>query len=113
MHRNATADIRIFVIWEPVLPTDWSRPDASITSNVPDRRALHYWDPNRRLSALYGSSANAANLAATSTISFKMKDVIWDAALVYPPGARWGAHAERLVAPVYKYADSLLTGGVN
>jgi hypothetical protein len=51
---------------------------------------------------------NAAKLAASSTISFRMKDVIWDAALVYPPGARWGAQARLMAAPVFKYADSLL-----
>jgi hypothetical protein len=48
-------DIRIFVVWEPVLPTEWSRPDASITSNVADNRALHYWDYTHRLSGMYGT----------------------------------------------------------
>jgi hypothetical protein len=108
LRKYPAEDIRVFVIWEPVLPTDWSRPDASITSNVADNRALHYWDYTHRLSGMYGDAVNAAKLAASSTISFRMKDVIWDAALVYPPGARWGAQARLMVAPVFKYADSLL-----
>jgi hypothetical protein len=99
----------MFVIWEPVLATDWSRPDASITSNLPDPRVIHYWDRDHRLSRLYGGAANAVNLAGTSVIKFKMKEVIWDTALVYRAGARWRVPARLLVAPVYKFADSLLT----
>jgi len=33
-------------------------------------------------------------LAGTRQIGFRMKDVVWDAALVYPPGARVGTTGE-------------------
>jgi hypothetical protein len=33
-----------------------------------------------------------------------MKDVIWDTALVYPPGASWGTQAKLMVAPVVKFS---------
>jgi hypothetical protein len=36
-----------------------------------------------------------------------MQDVLWDAALVYPPGARWGSPARLLVAAVVKYRGEL------
>jgi hypothetical protein len=36
-----------------------------------------------------------------------MKDVIWDSALVYPPGANWGAVADFLAAPVVKFRGEL------
>ena len=91
-----------------MLQTDWSRPDPSITALVPDNRAVHFWDHNRRLSALYGGASSAPTLAGISTVNFKMTGVIWDAALVYSPGANWGARARRIVAPVYKSADLLL-----
>jgi hypothetical protein len=42
-------------------------------------------------------------LADRREIAFKMKDVVWDAALVYAPGVKWGARAESLVAPVFKF----------
>lgn len=108
LRRNPAGGIRAFVIWEPVLQTDWSRPDPSITALVADNRAIHFWDHDRRLSALYGGASSAPTVAAISTVNFKMTNVIWDAALVYSPGAHWGSRAHRLVAPVYKSADSLL-----
>lgn len=107
MRNNPAADLQVYVIWEPVLQTDWARPDASITANIADPRARHYWDPARRLSAMYGGAANAQALAAASTIQFKMKDVLWDAELVYAPGARWLQAARTLTAPVYRFAGKL------
>lgn len=107
LHTNPRANVRVFVVWEPVLVTDWRRPGASQTSYVPDRRAVHFWDIGRRLSALYGGSANLDALAETRQKGFRMKDVVWDTALVYPPGTRWGQPAKLLVAPVVKFRDDL------
>jgi hypothetical protein len=99
--------VRVFVIWEPILLTDWRRPGAAQTAWLPDPRAMHFWDLDHRLSGLYGGRDRLAALAATPRIGFTMRDVIWDAALVYPPGLKWGAPAELLVAPVVKYRDEL------
>lgn len=108
---NAGAKVRVWVVWEPVLLTDWRRPGESQTSYVPDPRATHFWDFDHRLSALYGGPANLDALAATKQKGFRMKDVIWDTALVYPPGIRWGQPAKLLVAPVVKFRE-LVAGEV-
>lgn len=104
---NPGAKVRVFVIWEPVLATDWGTPSQTLTANVPDARAVHFWDPQRRLSAAYGDAPKLDLLAGIRNVSFRMKDVVWDTALVYPPGAKWGSPAELLVAPVVKYRDGL------
>ena len=104
---NPGAKVRVFVIWEPVLATDWGTPSQTLTANVPDARAVHFWDPQRRLSAAYGNAPKLDLLAGIRNVSFRMKDVVWDTALVYPPGAKWGSPAELLVAPVVKYRDGL------
>jgi hypothetical protein len=105
------ASVRVFVVWEPVLLTDWRRPPASQTSYVADRRAEHFWDPERKLSGMYGGSANVETLAEKVRKGFRMKNVIWDAALVYPPGVRWGQKAKLLVAPAAQF-DGELTGAI-
>jgi len=107
LRANPGAKTRVFVIWEPVLTTDWGTPSQSITANVPDPRAAHFWDPARRLSAAYGDAPRLDRLAAIRHVGFRMKDVVWDVALVYPPGARWGSPAELLVAPVVQYRERL------
>jgi hypothetical protein len=107
LRENGAAHVRVFIVWEPVLDTDWGRPALAQTGYVADRRALHFWDRDRKLSAALGGAANLDWLAASRRIGFRMKDVVWDAALVYPPGARWGSRARLLVAPVVKYREEL------
>ena len=107
LKRDTRSAVQVFVIWEPVLTTDWGKPGSGLTSNVADARAVHYWDPERHLSAMFGGPAQVNALAAQHEIAFKMKDVVWDAALIYPPGALWGARADLLVAPVFKFPNEL------
>lgn len=95
------------MVWEPVLATDWGTPSQTLTSNVPDTRAKHFWDHDHLLSANYGDAPKVETLAGIHKISFRMKDVVWDTALVYPPGTKWGSPATLLVAPVVKYRDDL------
>ncbi|HYW42294.1 MAG TPA: hypothetical protein VE959_05525 [Bryobacteraceae bacterium] len=98
------AGVAVFVIWEPVLATDWLRPGPAQTSFVRDGRATHFWDHDHLLSALYQAQGS---LARTEKVGFRMKNVIWDTALVYPPGVKWGAPASLMVAPVVNYHDEL------
>lgn len=95
------------MIWEPVLTTDWGTPSPSLTGYLADRRVRHYWDRNRELSAAYGGVSKIPSLAKVRHIGFRMKDVIWDAALVYAPGVRWGEPAQLLAAPVVRYPKEL------
>jgi hypothetical protein len=99
--------VRVLVVWEPVLPTDWGSPSPSLTSFVRDARAIHFWDRGRRLSAMLGGPSVIESLARTKKVDFQMGDLIWDAAFVYPPGARWGDRAETLLAPVVDYGEDL------
>lgn len=107
MEKYAAARAKVFVIWEPILPTDWMTPSPSLTSMLPDRRATHFWDRGRRLSAAMGGPGAIDALADVRNVGFEMKDVIWDTALVYPPGAHWGGKASTLIAPVVDYPEEL------
>ena len=104
---RSDAPVRVLVVWEPVLPTDWGSPSPSLTAFVADRRATHFFDRDRRLSASMGGPAMVQKLAADSKIEFEMKDVIWDVAFVYPPGARWGDRAASARAPVVDFGGDL------
>ena len=101
----------MLLVWEPVLPTDWGSPSPTLTSIIRDNRAIQFWDPDRKLSALLGGPGKREPLARSELVGFKMRDVIWDAALVYPPGAAWGSAADLLVAPVVRFPNEL-TGAI-
>jgi hypothetical protein len=103
LHANPDPRLRVFVIWEPVLATDWGTPSDSLTANVPDRRTVQFYDRQRRLSAMLGGVSHLDALARERRIGFRMKDVVWDTVLVYPPGVSWGSPADLMVAPVVKF----------
>ena len=90
-----------------MLLTDWRRPGAAQTEYLPDSRAEHFWDIDHRLSALYGGIDRLPALASTENVGFHMRRAIWDTALVYPPGVKWGGQANLLAAPVVKFRDQL------
>jgi hypothetical protein len=56
---------------------------------------------------LYGGASKLPSLAGVEKVGFRMKDVVWDTALLYPRGARWGDSATLLLAPVVKYRADL------
>jgi hypothetical protein len=104
---HPAANVRALIVWEPVLATDWGTPGKGLTSTIPDRRATHFWDRERKLSQLLGGREKVETVARRQRIGFRMRDVIWDAALVYPPHSRWGAPADLLVATVVSFRDEL------
>jgi hypothetical protein len=67
--------MRVFVIWEPVLPTDWSAPSTAALRRVTDTRATQFWDKGRLVSHQMGEHDRHS--------------VVWDYIAVYPPGAVW------------------------
>ncbi len=77
-------NVRVFVIWEPVLVTDLAAPSTSALARIPDIRASQYWDKNRALSHLLGEHDRST--------------VVWDHIAVYTPGTLW---QDTLPQPVY------------
>ncbi len=77
-------DVRVFVIWEPVLATDFAAPSTAALARIPDLRAAQYWDGRRGLSHLLGEHNRST--------------VVWDYIAVYAPGKLW---QEAPPKPVY------------
>ncbi len=63
--------IRVFVIWEPVLPTDLAAPSTMTLKRISDSRASQYWDKQHIVSNSIGD------------------DVVWDYVAVYAQGKLW------------------------
>jgi hypothetical protein len=83
--------VRVFVIWEPVLITDWHAPGAGAVRRIPDARVTQFWDARRTLSQ-----------------AIRRDHVVWDYVAIYPPGVRWSAGfpaARFSGAPVVRVID--------
>jgi hypothetical protein len=78
--------VRVFVVWEPILPTDFGAPTTAVLRRADDRRVQQYWDPGHVL---------AKQLAADARPPQPKQDCctrsgnLWDLVAVYPRGARW------------------------
>jgi len=88
--------VRVFAVWEPVLPTDVGPPTSSVTSRMKDARVEQYWDPGRLLS---GRILTASHTVPAFAIFSGQLQAAWDLAAVYPPGTSWPRGT--VPAPVY------------
>jgi hypothetical protein len=76
--------VRAFVVWEPVLPTDWGAPSTATLKRISDPRAAQFWDAKRLISHSMGEH--------------NRRSVVWDYIAVYPRGERW---TDRPPEPIY------------
>jgi hypothetical protein len=65
--------IRVFVIWEPVIPTDLAAPSTMTLKRLSDLRISQYWDKELLVSKSIG----------------EQDGIVWDYVAVYPPGKMW------------------------
>jgi hypothetical protein len=69
------ANVRVFVIWEPVLPSDLFAPSTSSLKRISDGRVSQYWDKQRLVSHLMGETDHDS--------------IVWDYVAVYESGKLW------------------------
>ena len=98
------SDLRAFIVWEPVLPTDWAAPSTSTLSRVRDPRAIQFWDRGRLLSKALGGPERFPRSDPVNRIQFNMHDVIWDFVAIYPPGTDRPSFTG---APVVSFSDDV------
>ncbi len=67
--------MRVFVIWEPVLPSDLFAPSTSSLNRISDPRVSQYWDKPRIVSRSMGETDHDS--------------IVWDYVGVYEPGKLW------------------------
>lgn len=68
-------NLRVFVVWEPVLPTDFAAPSTATLARLSDLRVSQYWDKDHLVSHLLGERDR--------------KSVVWDYVAVYARGTLW------------------------
>ena len=90
----------MFVVWEPVLATDWRAPSTLTLKRISDGRARQYWDSGRLLSKAMGETGR--------------KSVVWDQVIVYSRGVIWSEavlpQAVVRVGPVVDVVDQFVEG---
>lgn len=71
--------LQVLVVWEPLLNTDTYTEAQKMAGLIPDRRAIHYWEPGQVLGLGYGK-----RLPLPGNFNFAV-----DMVLLFDPGVAW------------------------
>ena len=86
--RNPGSDVRVFAVWEPMLPTDWSRPNTHVLARLSDPRVVQVWDRGHLIAALVEEGA-----AGRRPRCCTRNGAWWDVIASYPLAAKWTVSA--------------------
>ena len=95
------------MVWEHATAGDRQVPDTEVLALMRDPRVIQFWDPGRIASRTMLRELPRDLALAMADTTGGRPPLIWDIAMVYGPGARWGA---RVPAPSYfatPVADSI------
>ena len=99
--------MRVFVVWEPILRSDFMAPTTAVLRRIPDARARHYWDEKHLLANLMKRDARPPQPEPACCES---DGILWDLVAMYPKGARWEATLPPAVVfdgPVVRVTDQI------
>jgi hypothetical protein len=86
LESNPDPQVRVFAVWLPILPTDFTAPNTSAMARIPDLRVQQFWDPDHLVAK---AIAAAAGPTQPQPDCCEQDGILWDLAAVYPKGARW------------------------
>jgi hypothetical protein len=84
-----TDNVRVFVIWEPVLVTDVVPPSNRELQRVSDTRAQQFWDKDAAVSRAVSPPILAPGQNDKRQRYRISGDRLWDTIALYPAGAAW------------------------
>lgn len=80
--------MRVLVVWEPILPTDWGPPSGSTLARISDARVEQFWDPKHAVASALNGIAKQKPPQPEPTCCFD-KGFYWDDLILYPPALHW------------------------
>jgi hypothetical protein len=93
-----TGNVRVFVVWEPVLVTDVEPPSNRELQRVSDTRAQQFWDKGAAVSRAVSPPIVAPGQDVKRQRYRTSGDRLWDTIAVYPAGAAW---EDKPPVPIY------------
>lgn len=92
--------LRIFIVWEPILPSDWQRPTHPVLSRVSDLRASQYWDKDHLI-----AKRIRQYLPPDEPNCCEHNGILWDLVALYPKQAPLNTRPSFIAGPVVRAVD--------
>jgi hypothetical protein len=86
--RHREQKVRVLVVWEPILATDWRSPGGGTMARIADQRARQFWDPEHVVSSAWNEFAKQKASEPRPDCCVQ-KGIYWDQAILYAPHAHW------------------------
>ena len=103
------AKVKVFVIWEPIIFSDFTLPTDSVLRRISDARAAQFYDRNHLVSKALQAQMLAHGV--TGQDYFVKDEYVWDSVALYPPGVHWengaGVKPDFVGAPVVEVGERL------
>lgn len=88
LQRHPGSNVRVFAVWEPMLPTDWEQPSTHVLARLSDPRVIQVWDRNHLLAGLIARGTEGRHPACCN-----LRGNLWDVIATYSPGVKWATDA--------------------
>jgi hypothetical protein len=76
----------VFSVWEPILPTDFSKPMSIVLNRISDPRVMQFWDEKHVLASQMAKDAREPQPVQGCCVR---NNHLWDLVAVYRPGITW------------------------
>jgi hypothetical protein len=95
--------LTVLVVWEPILPSDWSRPTRPVMARIPDSRVIQFWDKDYLI-----ATQLKGQLRTKQPTCCRHSGTLWDLVALYPKGTNWNESEPFYVdGPIYKIESEL------
>jgi len=85
LKQEKSVNLTILVVWEPILPSDWSRPTRPVLARIADPRVKQFWDKDHLIAGQLDQQ-----LSTSQPSCCRHAGILWDVAALYPKGVQWG-----------------------
>src|SRR5258708_31364773 len=85
LEQHPNARVRVFAVWEPILPTDWTAPSTHTLGRLSDPRVRQFWDNDHALAKIMAIS----HQGQTKPKCCNRHGILLHLAATYPPAAVW------------------------
>jgi hypothetical protein len=103
LRQQKSDNMVVLAVWEPILPSDWTRPTRPVLGRISDKRVIQFWDKDHLV-----AEQLSAQLRPKEPACCRHSRTLWDLVALYPKEATWnGSEPVYIDGPVYKIKDEL------